>query len=176
MFKLAITGLLIASGLAAWGFWPFGADTTPKKIHVVAPEIKQSAKCSSCGDARHPTKYLPKSEFQTLINDFSSAPIGQNAAIDALCYYGPQTESWLASERPDMPPAHAAFLSTELSRKQVRLQVRVIDVNGVERVTFDSFVDIDQRGHHQAQAVGLTAPEVAGTIKRTGLHHIWARF
>ncbi|MEE9310834.1 MAG: hypothetical protein V3V10_00350 [Planctomycetota bacterium] len=178
MLKLAITGLFIASGLTAWGFWPVEADPdpAPKKVHIVAPEIKISPKCASCGDARHPTKYLSKSEFQTLINDFNSAAIGENAAIDALCYYGPQTESWLASERPEISPDHAAFLDTELSRKQVKLAVRVIDVNGVERISFDSLVDIDQRGHHHTHAVGLTAPEVAGTIKRTGLHHIWARF
>lgn len=185
MFKLAIAALLLASAPLAWAFWPSAtvADTPEpeaKKIHIVVPEIKKSPKCASCGDARHPTKYLSKSEFHTLIADFAAGPIPENdetnAAIDALCYYGPQTEAWLASERPELPTKHAAFLSSELSRKQVNLAVRVIDENGIERVSFDSLVDIDQRGHHHTHAVGLTAPEVAGTIKRTGLHHIWARF
>ncbi|MHC4840818.1 MAG: hypothetical protein ACYTDT_07610 [Planctomycetota bacterium] len=176
MLKFKIIALLVVSGSLAWAFWPAAAEAEPKKIHIIIPEIKQSPKCASCGDARHPTKFLTKSEFHDLLRDFAAAPLGQNPAIDALCYYGPQAEALLTTEKTDLPREHLAFLKHELARKQVNLAVRVIDENGIERISFDSYVDIDQRGHHHTHAIGLTAPEVAGTIKRTGLHHIWARF
>ena len=108
MLKLAIAGLLIVSGTLAWAFWPTAAEAEPKRIHIVTPEIKQSPKCASCGDARHPTKYLTKTEFHSLIQDFATAPLGQNAAIDALCYYGPQAEAFLNNENFSLPSGHRA--------------------------------------------------------------------
>jgi len=38
-------------------------------------------------------------------------------------------------------------------------------------------VQIDERNHYAVTDVhNVIPPEVSGTIKRVGLHHIWARF
>jgi hypothetical protein len=159
------------------------ADPGPEQIaevKIVDPTY-QPAKpaCASCGDARHPTAPLNKEEYEALIKQYALEPVDQSDALDALCYYGVQTRVMMEQYGVgELDEGHASFLREEISRTHVIMSVRVTDENGVVRVSFDERrIPLDYRGHHAVdKAVDVTPPEISGTIKRVGLHHIWSRF
>ncbi len=113
------------------------------------------------------------------MRSFAAEPYGGGSALDSLCYYGPQALFMLdAVGACDVEPARAELLRRELKRDHVYFSVRVIDERGVERLTLkNSYTPFDANVHHHLNATKDVPPcEISGTIKRVGLHHIWARF
>ena len=186
--RLAISTLaiLLAAGIAAasWfsHFHPHEpTPPAPKHTAVIIDNTVKPTKpsCSSCGDARHPTPPLLKEEYLSLIARYALEPVHDSAALDSLCFYGVQTRDMLNLYGADgLDNERAALLSAEVSRTHAYLSVRVIDTNGVVRVNLArQKVQIDERNHYAVTDVhNVIPPEVSGTIKRVGLHHIWARF
>ncbi|MCB9895700.1 MAG: hypothetical protein H6839_14740 [Planctomycetes bacterium] len=177
---------VLAAGVAA-GSWFLAARAeepvtpTPKHAALIVDNTvgPEKPRCSSCGDARHPTPPLLKTEFDQLIAQYATDPIDDSASLDTLCYYGVQTRDMLKEFGAGaLDEDHAAFLRRELSRTYVYLSVRITDDDGVVRVSFDHRkVNIDERNHHAVDAVNnVIPPEISGTMKRVGLYHIWSRF
>ena len=181
IFAVAV---LLAAGIAA-GSWILASSVeeppTPKRTALIVDNTvgPEKPRCSSCGDARHPTPPLLKEDFETLLARYAVDTIDDSAALDTLCYYGVQTRDMLAEHGAGaLDKDHEAFLLRELSRTYVYLSVRVTDDEGIVRVSFDHHkVNIDERNHHAVDAVNnVIPPEISGTVKRVGLYHIWSRF
>lgn len=135
--------------------------------------------CVGCGDARHLTRRLNENEFRELMRSYAAEPTEGGSALDSLCYYGPQALFMLdAVGECGLEKMKAARLRAELRRDHVYFSVRVIDENGVERLTLkNSYTPFDANVHHHLNATKDVPPcEISGTLKRVGLHHIWARF
>ena len=68
------------------------------------------------------------------------------------------------------------FLKQELARCHAQIQLRIIDAQGKQRMTFDRRVPIGIKQHlHPKAADGFTPPEISFTIQRVGLEHLWTR-
>ena len=185
-----LKAFLLLAGVAALCaplVW-WGMDGAKAPIPVAQAQAKTACNpagpleapvCVGCGDARHPTRRLNENEFRDLMRSYAAEPYGGGSALDALCYYGPQALFMLdAVGGCEVEPARADLLRRELKRDHVYFSVRVIDENGVERLTLkDSYTPFDANVHHHLSATKYVPPcEISGTIKRVGLHHIWARF
>ncbi|MBZ0135276.1 MAG: hypothetical protein K8I27_02745 [Planctomycetes bacterium] len=182
--KLLIAGVvcLVAAvaGTSAW--WLTNAEPAPQpQACVIIDPTMGRAKptCSSCGDARHPTPPLLLEDYKQLLKQYGLEPMTESAALDSLCYYGVQTRDMVKQHGVfGLDAEREAFLREEITRTHAFLSVRVIDENGVVRVSMmRKKAAFDQRSHHEIDsAVGVIPPEISGTLKRVGLYHIWARF
>ncbi len=133
---------------------------------------------AGCGDARHPTKILSVKEFHRLVAEYESEPRTGGKALDALCYYGGQTLGFMDSEEFTLDVSKRALLKHELQKDQALLSVRLIDADGnVCLSMLEHRVPLGERNHlHVDSTTIATPPIISGTVKRVGLHHIWARF
>lgn len=186
MFRLSLLlfGLAaLCSPLLWWAAYE-GPPQLPIRAHTkatadVAGTPLEAPQCIGCGDARHLTRRLNENEFRELMRSYAAQPAEGGSALDALCYYGPQASfmlDTLGGCGVDLPRLER--LRAELRRDHVYFSVRVIDENGVERLTLqNSYTPLDANVHHHLTATRNVPPcEISGTLKRVGLHHIWARF
>ncbi len=97
--------------------------------------------------------------------------------LETLLFHAPQVVPYLREEGCGaLNSDHADFLKRELSRTHARIQLRVIDANGKERMTFDRKVPIGEKQHlHPKEAEGFAPPEISFTVQRVGLRHLWTR-
>jgi len=182
MFKLTLLagGLLLATAAIAFWQWPMTprepmqtAQPEPRRGELEAPE------CVGCGDARHPTARLSEADFRQLVASYDAEPATGGQALDALCYYGPQAGFFLDQLGGcGLSTAGLARLKHELARDHVYFSVRVIDAQGVERLTLKrSRTPFDANVHHHLDfATNVPPCEISGTLKRVGQNRIWARF
>jgi hypothetical protein len=113
------------------------------------------------------------------MRSYAAEPETGGPALDSLCYYGPQVNFMLdAIGASGVDDARVTRLRRELARDHVYFSVRVIDERGHERLTLKrSYTPFDANVHHRLTQINDCPPcEISGTLKRVGLHHIWARF
>ena len=69
------------------------------------------------------------------------------------------------------------MLERELDRRHALLSVRLVDAAGKERLRLGpTRVPLGEKQHRLAEdTTDLQAPEVSGTVRRVGLHHLWTR-
>lgn len=178
---LVLAGSLLVGLPACWAIWWLEGEPAPepqsRPALIDEPSIILCV--AGCADARHPTATLTENEYHSLIKAFAIEPLTGGKAQDALLYYGPQAETMLTRLGAEgLDARHLNQLQRELSRRFAYLSVRVIDENGAERVRLDRRrVPFDVQQHLDVdRADNLLPPQISGTIKRVGLHHIWTRF
>lgn len=188
MFKFTLIAALVVA-VAAPVTWlaiastqpsaPTPALKPPQQAHLAGETAEDTAPaCIGCGDARHPTPRLTQIEYKRLMAAYGSED-GEDAALDSLCYYGPQAAYMLETAGDcGVDTKKIERLKAELARDHVYFSVRVVDENNVERLTLSrSYTPFDANVHHHLSQIVNTPPcEISGTIKRIGLYHIWARF
>ncbi len=133
---------------------------------------------SGCAASNHPTPLLVKDEFVKLINDYATQPMTEDSpALEALLYYGRQTEMYLDRVGADaLDDQRLAFLQRELTRTHAYVSFRVVDDDGVIRVYLPpTRVALDIRHEFTMDTHELQPLITSGTIKRVGLYHIWQR-
>lgn len=147
---------------------------------MVQPEPHGSTVCASgCSLNQNPTPRLAAKHFHELLAQYARQPMSEaSPALEELLYYGSQTGDYLEQEgsRP-LDPARAALLARELRRSQAIIEFRVVDEEGVVRVHLPPVhVPLDVRYVFKPLEVNdFPALEASGTVKRTGLHHLWQR-
>lgn len=151
----------------------FSADVRAS-FHAHGEEV-----CASgCAASRHPTPNLTQGEFERLIVEFARGPMDEtNEALEALCFYGRQTDAWLdrLGEKP-LSEERAGFLRRELKRTHALISFRIVDEHGVVRTHMPpTRVPFDRRHVFEMETEKLPPLETSGTVKRVGLHHLWTR-
>lgn len=155
------------------------ADGGPHHERAHAHPHGEQMCASGCALSRHPTPVLDEAEFLRLRASFAAeplAPVGK--AQDALMYYGPQAQQWLAERGPGpLDAARRALLERELPRRSATVELRVVDRTGRRRVYLPpTRVPLDLRQVFALDVDGLPRPlEMSGTVKRVGTHHLWQR-
>lgn len=151
-------------------------------IGAVVPrlEFHGSKVCASgCAVSKHPTPPLAPERFHELIASYAKQPMSEESpALEELLFYGAQTQFYLGglkSTALDAP--RLAFLTTELTRKQVVLEFRIIDELDTVRVSLPpTVVNLDKRYvFDPLNTQDFQPPEASGTVKRVGLNHLWQR-
>ena len=152
---------------------PFAHDLAA----LFEPHGEQVCK-SGCAVSRHPTESLSSRRYSELLAAYARSPASEaSQALDSLLFYGRQTRLW--AHRKGWGPlsaAHVKYLQQELSHTHVRVTIRVVDEQGVIRSQLaPTRVPLDRRHIFDMQSHDLPALITSGTVKRTGLHHLWTR-
>ena len=135
---------------------------------------------AGCAALPLPESGLSPLEFDALLEKAASQPLdGENLAFETLLFHGNESLRWL--DRRGHGPLGAdgeALLRAELSRTHVWVGMRVIDESGVVRASLPAArVPLGERRHiRMKSSERLELPEVSGTVRRVGLHHLWTRW
>ena len=112
------------------------------------------------------------------MQQYSYQPVNvASPALEELLYFGPQTLALLEQQGQAMlDTEHADFLRRELNRTHARISIRVIEQDGTRRSWLPpTRVPFDRRHVFEMKTESLQPLVTSGTVKRVGLHHIWAR-
>ncbi len=135
---------------------------------------------SSCALDASPDAPMTRADFDHLLTTWAAEPVGEpTLALETLLFHGPETRSWLAGAGTGpLDEVHAAFLSNELQRDAVRVEMRLVDERGRERGTLvASNVGLADKNHLVFSGTGsLGHLETGGKVKRVGLGHLWSRW
>lgn len=134
---------------------------------------------SGCAVSHHPTKRLSKTECRELLRRFQRDPVEHDSdALDALLYYGAQTQFRLRDEelRKLIDTQHLEVLEQELARGTAVVSIRLLDEMGAVRAELPA----TKAPQHVRQVFDLDEFDMqplvcSGTVKRVGKDHIWQR-
>ena len=137
--------------------------------------------CSTvCSVADGPSGDLSEAEFLNFLLAWQEEPVGvASLALETLLFYGADSQAYLR-QLPDglLDPAHRNFLSAELSRNEVRVEMRLVDDQGEERGILEAqAVPLGKKQHLRFQGgTDLGVYITSGRVKRVGLSHLWSRW
>lgn len=186
------TGLL--AGLSGQGSGSPGQLPGPGEDLPIQPDPGQPGSTllpgggdclGGCAALPEPQSDLSAERFALLLADYAGAPFGAvTPALEELLFHGERSLELLAdhaalaaSAASQADAGRIQWLRTELSRRAVHVQLRVIDANGVIHASLDEArmpLDAKQHAHVNTRA-GLQALELSMTLRRVGLAHLWAR-
>ena len=134
---------------------------------------------TGCSVGNHPIVPLTSTELKELFEHFSTASGKEReSALDTLLFHGHQSRGQLdAIGSAFLVPEQLEFLRRELSKTHARVWMRVVDDRGVVRAGINGHrfpIGIKEHAHVE-NTMDLPAPEISGTVHRTGLHHLWTR-
>ena len=171
----------VTSGNAGAGnidFLPFTEfDFTSDNRAAFHPHGAQVC-ASGCAASSHPTTELTQIHFKELLEKFAVEPMTEKSeSLEELLYFGRQTQRWIAKNGTGpLNSERVAFLRKELSRTHVLVSFRIVDENGVVRTSMPpTRVPLDRRHVFKMEVKDLPPLITSGTVKRTGLHHLWTR-
>lgn len=122
---------------------------------------------------------LARVDVERWLARYAAAPVQEpGEALETLLFHAGSTRAVLADGGgAELDAAHRAFLEAELVRGRARISLRVIDLDGVERVRLEpALVPLGEKQHlHPTSTTRLQRPEISFTVRRVGLSHLWAR-
>ena len=134
---------------------------------------------TSCGVGSGAPPSQEHARLQGWLDDYARQPAeASSLALESLLFFGAQVTSALPElDLSALDAEHVAVLETELARRTVWFEMRLVDERG--RLRFElpptaAPLDVKQHVHPEA-ALELQPPEISGTIRRVGQHHLWAR-
>ena len=125
------------------------------------------------------TDELSESAFLGWLTQWAEEPVGEpTLALETLLFHGPRSVELLSKHGERLDEEHRAFLTEELSRNTVRMEMRLVDEHGTVRGTLDSGgFPLKEKQHLVFADTGsLGWLETGGKIKRVGLGHLWSRW
>jgi hypothetical protein len=147
------------------------------------PEIvseKDKEKCTtSCSLAHHPIDDFTAYDFEKTLQGYALQPASEvSDELEKLLFYGIDTKKYLKDVgHGALPPAHLAYLESELTRDHAIVELRMVDDNEVVRVTYGpTSVPLGAKQHLAPAGKDLQAMEFNGTVMRTGVNYLWARY
>ena len=177
-FVLAWAMSAYAPGYAEPTYPPSKGDYAGAVVPKLEPHGTQIC-ASGCALSRHPTPRLEPDRFSELIRSYAQQPMTEESpALEELLFFGAQTEFYLGGlQLSALDAQRLAFLSKELSRKQVVLEFRILDESGIARAFIPpTVVNLDKRYvFDPLNTQDFQPPEASGTVKRVGLNHLWQR-
>lgn len=125
------------------------------------------------------TDQLSESAFLGWLMQWAEEPVGApTLALETLLFHGHRSEELLAVHGHRLDAEHLDFLTRELSRHTVRMEMRLVDEHGAIRGTLDSgMFPLKEKQHIAFADTGsLGWLETGGKVKRVGLEHVWSRW
>lgn len=155
-------------------------------VTITAPEVVTShpesaaGSCSSgCSLAKHPIPEISRDELVAALHAFANEPLGaESDALDTLVFYWWEAGPLLADPSAEvLSDDHRAFLEAELTRTHATIDIRLVELDGTERVrTGPRVVPLGEKQHLHPRLVDVQELTLNGTVMRTAAHHLWARF
>mgnify|MGYP001556064495 CR=1 FL=1 len=170
---------------------PRVADGAPR-IHIEVPKppkekgLSKEAECASgCSMKKHPVPPFTVEDFKKTLAAFSRQRLplaGQESSpeVDRLVFYGRRTRALLQKEREAvaaLPKGHGQWLRRQLAHDHALVALRIIDDAGRVRAHLPwRRVPFGDKRHLHPKTVDIQPMSFNGTVMRTGLGHIWARY
>ena len=167
-------GLALTAAVLLAAGEPKAAAPSVPQIESLLPSPDCAGGCSAAAPAE---EALGADRLSSLFGALADQPPGAPCPeLDEILFAGVEAAAYLEDRKPRLDPAWARFLSVELARQDVRVQVRVKGEDGSTGIRVDKVVRLGKRTHVAPEHTrGLTPPEVTLTVRRVGLHHLWTR-
>ena len=152
-------------------------DGSQVRIYVPQPVGKSKRPgCQGTCQLESP-ETLSEDETDALLTKVNAMPVGTDSLeLDTLLFHDHETTHRLDRNAAGVSKEWEAFLRKELTRKNVRVAIRVIDSTGAERASIEDYWITGVRGHHMVHDVkGVPPFEASGTLVRVGREHLWVR-
>ena len=164
------------------------------EVDIVVPKVVTNARgtepgaapaegeaCTTgCSLAKHAIPDFTEEMFaEALASYATSAATETSEALDTLLFYNKRTTELLDTlGHGPLSEDHVSFLRSELARDQAVVSIRMVDENGVVRVSYGpEKVSLGKKQHLAPSETGnLFAMEFNGTVMRTGLNYLWSRY
>jgi hypothetical protein len=181
--RSAITFLVFLPMLLLIGSENVERDSASKSSGVVGDEAESQSTKSACKGgcsavAVKSDELRPEALRFWLKKYSNEEPAAATTALETLLFHGTQLENWLATNGShSLDKEHLAFLQKELKRgREAQVSARIVDADGKLRMEFEQSVRVGEKQHlHVYKTSGIAAPIISFTVKRVGLHHLWAR-
>ena len=123
---------------------------------------------------------LGEAEIQDLLVAWQQQPMAAaSLPLETLLFYAEDTRNYLRLlPEGALNPERLNFLAAELSRNEVRVEMRLVDDLGSERgVLVAQGVPLGEKQHLRFRDSGVLGPYItSGKVKRVGLGHLWSRW
>ena len=143
------------------------------------PKTVPKAECATgCAVAETKKSQLGAAKIADCLEKMAKQPLGEpSLELETLLFHASEVIPQIRDKGAGpITSDQAKFLKTELARTHARIQLRVIDADGKQRMTFDRHVRLGEKQHlHTKAADGFAPPELGFTVKRVGLNHLWTR-
>jgi len=180
---IAVAGMIACTAFLSKGSTQTAAlldnDATSQETTHHNEEQTDANGCEAgCSTSNHPVEPLTRVEYLHLLDNYAKGEDRvRTAALETLLFHGFQIAGWVENDKNLLASDDAARLTNELAKTHVRVWMRIVDDNGTVRARIDGErFPIGEKQHvHMTDALDLPAPEISGTVHRTGLHHLWTR-
>ncbi len=143
-------------------------------------DASEEEECTTgCSLAKHYVPVFTEFAYETKIREYGALPLDpDNPALETLLFYGGRTRSLIKElGTGDLDAEHLDFLRRELRRDHALVSLRMVDENGVVKVSYGpTSVPLGTKQHLQAVGENLSAMEFNGTVMRTGVNYLWSRY
>ena len=144
-------------------------------------EAGSGSDCStSCSfSTHHQPEPISEQEWLQTLKQWSTEPVGEaTPSLELILFHSSQSQYFLLQHGELLDEEHLYFLQTELSRDQLRIEMRLVDEEGSLRgyVESGSFPQEEKQHLAFANTGSLGWLETAGRVRRVGLDHWWSRW
>ncbi|MEE8143126.1 MAG: hypothetical protein V3T77_08500, partial [Planctomycetota bacterium] len=172
--------LVVLLGLC---WWAGSLASPPVPLSTCTPPPpptpqKETSCVGGCRAVQNPLAPLRPAEIQELLARVAASEPGvATPALETLLFHGRQVAGFVERHGLGGWGAETSrFLRGQLALLNAVISVRVVDADGVCRMTLKESVPIGEKQHlHPSQSIELTPPEVSLTVQRVGLYHLWTR-
>ena len=143
------------------------------------PKKSPDPKCAAgCAVAEPAKPALSAAEISACLKKIAGQKLGEpSLELETLLFHAQNVISYVNDHgQGALSSDQSRFLKSELARTHARIQLRVVDADGKQRMNFDRMVPIGEKQHLHAKAAdGFAPPELGFTVQRVGLNHLWTR-
>ena len=153
---------------------------SPVPTGKVAKADGNKEECTtSCSLAKHPVPPFDELDYELAIQHYADELPGvESESFEQLLFYGPRTVHFMKELGTEgLSQAHLDALERELARDHALVSLRLVDEsNGVVASYGPERVPIGIKQHLAPSNDELQAMEFNGTVMRTGVNYLWARY
>jgi hypothetical protein len=178
----ALVGILVVLALQGPAQRIAAVDDPVVEIEVPTPPGKAgkgSACHTGCSLKSHPLPAFTLTDFNKALAEYGRASHDAPAqpALERLLFYAEYTRTLLRKHgHGALSPAQRQRLDRELSRRAL-VAIRIVDATGAVRADLPwTRVPFGVKQHLHPRTRAIQAMSFNGTVMRTGLGHIWARY
>lgn len=176
---------VLIAGILLWFFHGRQpVPPAPAEVEIVDPEVigsKGGSKChTGCSLKSHPLPKFTTDTFKKAVAAFAKETLQQasHPALETLLFFGDHTRDMIKQHGvAALPRGHRDLLLRELKRTHALVTMRIVDDKGTVRADLPwTRVPFGVKQHLHPHAQGIQEMSINGTVMRTGLGHIWARY
>jgi len=171
---IAISGLSLSCSVGT----PSSSSGTPTESADTERSFTCAGGCETAPSLNDDE--LDRATFEHLLEAVAAQPIGDpSIELETLLFHSAQTKALIAAYGPGpLSASQASFLNDQLTRDQVRVEMRVLDAQGRSHATLSpEVIPLVDKQHLHLHTEGQLGELIAGgRVRRVGVNHLWSRW